>query len=59
MSPQQSDDSFDIVSSGQASAANDAGAAPVHTKAKETSSDGNEEEDGEGEEEEEEESDWE
>jgi hypothetical protein len=69
MSPQRSDDSFDIVSSGPASAAGDAGAAPVHTKAKETSSDGDEDdededEDGEGEgeeeeEEEEEESDWE
>ena len=53
MSPQRSDDSFDIVSSGQASAAGDAGAAPVHRK--ETLGG---DEDAE-EEEEEEESDWE
>ena len=60
MSPQRSDDSFDIVSSGRASAAGDAGAVPVNVK---ESSDGgddddddDEEEDGDGDGEE---SDWE
>ena len=53
MSPQRSDDSFDIVSSGQASSAGDVGTAPVHTK---ETSDGDEDED---EDEEDEESDWE
>jgi|SRR6266850_2423343 len=52
MSPQRSDDSFDIVSSGRASAAGDAGAAPVHKK---ETSDGDEDD----EEDEDEESDWE
>lgn len=32
MSPQRSDDSFDIVSSGRASAVGDAGAVPVNVK---------------------------
>ena len=56
MSPQRSDDSFDIVSSGRASTAGDAGAAPVHVK---ETSDGDEDEEDEDEEDEEEESDWE
>jgi len=53
MSPQPSDDSFDIVSSGQASAVGDAGTAPVHTKG---TSDGDDDDE---EDEDEEESDWE
>jgi hypothetical protein len=55
MSPRPSDDSFDIVSSGQASAVGDAGTAPVHTKG---TSDGDEDDENE-EDENEEESDWE
>ena len=55
MSPQRSDDSFDIVSSGRASAAGDAGAVPVNVK---ETSDGDDDDDDE-EEEGEEESDWE
>jgi hypothetical protein len=54
MSPQQSDDSFDIVSSGRASAAGDAGAVPVNAKETSDGDDEDEEEDGD-----EEESDWE
>jgi hypothetical protein len=64
MSPQRSDDSFDIVSSGRASAAGDAGAVPVN--AKEASDgdgdDGDDDDDDNDEDEEdegEEESDWE
>ena len=58
MSPQRSDDSFDIVSSGRASAAGDAGAVPVNVK--ETSDgDDDDDDDDDEEEEEEEESDWE
>jgi hypothetical protein len=56
MSPQPSDDSFDIVSSGQASAVGDAGTAPVHTKG---TSDGDDDDDDHEEDEDEEESDWE
>jgi len=61
MSPQRSDDSFDIVSSGRASAAGDAGAIPVNVK--ETPDGGEDDDDDEDEDEEEEEegeeSDWE
>ena len=58
MSPQRSDDSFDIVSSGRASAAGDAGAVPVNVK---ETSDGDDDDDDDDDEEEEgeEESDWE
>jgi len=61
MSPQRSDDSFDIVSSGRASAAGDAGAVPVNVK---ESSDGGDDDDDDDDEEEDgdgdgEESDWE
>lgn len=56
MSPQRSDDSFDIVSSGRASTAGDAGAVPVNVK---ETSDGDDDDDEEEEDEDEEESDWE
>jgi hypothetical protein len=54
MSPQRSEDSFDIVSSGRASAVGDVGATPVNVK---EASDGDDDDDEEDEDEEE--SDWE
>lgn len=59
MSPQRSDDSFDIVSSGRASAVGDAGAVPVNVKETPDGDDDDDDDDDDEEEEEEEESDWE